>query len=104
ETYDLLVTPTCTVAPLPLDAVDLDKPGATVQDLFDHLAPVETFTALFNATGQPALSLPLMQTGSGLPIGIQLIGRHGDEDVLLGLGRDLMEMVDATRRPSVFVA
>lgn len=104
EPYDLLVTPTCTVPPLPLDAVDLDRPGATVQDLFDHLAPIETFTALFNATGQPALSLPLMQTRSGLPIGIQLIGRHGAEDVLLGLGRDLMEMVDAIPRPGVFVA
>lgn len=104
EPYDLLVTPTCTVPPLPIDAVDLDKPGATVEDLFDHLAPVETFTALFNATGQPALSLPLMRTGSGLPIGIQLVGRHGDEDVLLCLGRDLMETIDAASRPGVFVA
>jgi Asp-tRNA(Asn)/Glu-tRNA(Gln) amidotransferase A subunit family amidase len=67
ETFDVLVTPTCTVPPLPTGAVDLDRPGASVRDLFDHLAPIETFTALFNATGQPAISVPLMLSAEGLP-------------------------------------
>ncbi len=51
--YDVLLTPTNTCLPLPLDAHKLDAPGATVKDLFDHLAPIETFTALFNGTGHP---------------------------------------------------
>ena len=95
--------PTCTVPPLPLEAVDLDRPDATVRDLFDHLAPIETFTALFNATGQPALSVPLMQTGDGLPIGIQLVGRFGDDGLLLALAATLEEATPV-RRPTIFVA
>jgi amidase len=56
--YDLLLTPTNTCLPLPLDAHQLDAPGATVQDLFDHLAPIETFTALFNGTRPPRDLVP----------------------------------------------
>jgi amidase len=104
ETYDVLVTPTCTVTPPPLDAVDLDLPGATARDLFDHLAPLETFTALFNATGQPALSVPLMQSAQGLPIGIQLVGRLGADDLLLSLAAMLEQMTSGVRAPVVFVA
>jgi amidase len=37
------------------------------------------FTAPFNATGQPACSLPLHWTPDGLPVGVQLVGRLGDE-------------------------
>ena len=103
ESYDLLVTPTCTVTPLPIDAVDLDRPGATSRDLFDHLAPIETFTALFNATGQPALSVPLMQSGESLPIGIQLIGRFGADDVVLSLAAELEQAVPWRRRPRIRV-
>ncbi len=103
ESYDVLVTPTCTVTPLPIAAVDLDKPGATARDLFDHLAPIETFTALFNATGQPALSLPLMQSEEGLPIGIQLVGRFGADDVVLALAAELEQAAPWRRRPRIHV-
>lgn len=104
ETYDLLVTPTCTVTPLPIAAADLDKPDATARDFFDQLAPIETFTALFNATGQPALSVPLMHSDDGLPIGMQLVGRSGADDVVLSLAAALEQAAPWTRRPPVFVA
>ena len=102
ESYDVLVTPTCTVPPLPIDAAELDRPGATVRDLFDHLAPIETFTALFNATGQPAMSVPLMLSEEGLPIGMQLVGRLGADALLVSLAAQLGEMVPNDRRPGVF--
>ena len=47
------------------------------------------FTPLFNATGQPAISLPLARSTGGLPIGIQFAGRFGAEDVLLNLAAQL---------------
>jgi amidase len=103
ETYDMLVTPTCTVTPMPIETTDLDKPDATARDFFDHLAPIETFTALFNATGQPALSVPLMQSDDGLPIGIQLVGRFGADDTILSLARTLEQAAPWDRRPPVFV-
>src|SRR5262249_32130399 len=87
--YDILLTPTNTCLPLPLDAHDLDAPGATVQDLFDHLAPIETFTALFNGTGHPAVSLPLHVGRSGLPIGLQFVAGFGREATLFRLAAAL---------------
>ncbi|WP_439817351.1 amidase [Zavarzinia sp. CC-PAN008] len=105
DDFDILVTPTNVTLPAPLDAVDLDLPHATAGDLFDMLAPVETFTALFNATGQPALSLPLMLSAGGLPIGIQLVARFGAEDVLLRLAAQLEDALPwSGRRPPVHVA
>lgn len=86
---DLLLTPTCTIKPRPLGTFDPDVPGATVDTIFDQLGPHETFTALFNATGQPAISLPLYLSREGLPIGLQFVGRFGEEQVLLSLAHAL---------------
>ena len=87
--------------PLPLDAHNLDVPRATVKDLFDHLAPIETFTALFNATGQPAMSLPLCWSKAGL----QLVGRSGDEATLFRLAAALEQALPwSDRRPPIHVA
>lgn len=55
-------------------------------------------TQLANLTGQPALSLPLATHASGLPLGIQLVGRWGDEALLLQLGRQLEQIHDWDRR------
>lgn len=89
--HDLLLTPTNVITPPLLDTRVLTLATADVRDLFEHLAPIETFTALFNATGQPAISLPLHSTSTGLPIGMQFIGRQGDEATLLRLAARLEE-------------
>ena len=49
------------------------------------------FTQLFNATGQPALSLPLHWTPDGLPVGSQFVAPYGNESTLLQLGAQLEE-------------
>jgi amidase len=64
--------------------VALDKMGK------DKLAPVPN-TQLFNQTGQPGASVPLFWNAAGLPIGVQLVGRFGDEATLLRLGAQLEE-------------
>ena len=47
------------------------------------------FTSLFNAAGNPAASLPLHWTRSGLPVGVQIAGRFGDEATLLRLSAQI---------------
>jgi amidase len=52
----------------------------------EPLSPMATFTGAWNATGQPAISLPFAMSSTGLPIGIQLVAAYGREDLLLRVG------------------
>ena len=61
------------------------------------------FTALINATGNPAISLPLQWSEDGLPIGVQLIAPLGREDVLLRVASQLEQAHPwADRVPETF--
>ena len=63
------------------------------------------FTAVFNLTGQPAVTVPLGVDGDGLPTAVQLVGRLGAEDVLYSLAGQLERAAPwAQRRPVVLVA
>jgi amidase len=96
---------TNTCLPLPFGAHELDGLGATVQDLFDHLAPIETFTALFNGTGHPTLSLPLNISRAGLPIGMQFVAGFGQEATLFRLAAAVEQTQPwGNRRPVLHVA
>jgi len=55
------------------------------------VAPMTPFTAVCNATGVPAMSMPLEWTGDGLPIGMHFVGRYGDEETLYALAGQLEE-------------
>ena len=102
---DLLVTPTCPTLPEPIGTYNPARPDMTIDTFFADLAPKETFTALFNATGSPALSLPLGQSKQGLPIGIQFIGAFGREDLLLRLAAVLeQEYQWQKRKPPIHVS
>jgi amidase len=98
--FDLLLTPTCAEPPPALGTFDAppDNPLAPVV----RAIPFATFTAGFNSTGQPAISLPLHQSADGLPIGVQLVGAYGREDLLLRVAAQLEEARPwADRMPAV---
>ncbi|MGZ4605497.1 MAG: amidase [Blastococcus sp.] len=80
--YDVLLAPVCTMTPRPLGWFDAGGDGAADFELQKRYA---AFTALFNVTGQPAVSVPLFWTGEGLPIGTMLVGRPADEATLVSL-------------------
>jgi len=78
--YDVLLAPVCTMTPRPLGWFGDD--GA---EDFERQKRYAAFTALFNVTGQPAVSLPLYWTEAGLPVGSMLVGRPADEPTLVSL-------------------
>ena len=80
--YDVLLAPVCTMTPRPLGWFDADGDG--VED-FERQKRYAAFTGLFNVTGQPAVSIPLYWTASGLPVGSMLVGRPADDATLLAL-------------------
>jgi amidase len=63
---------------------------------------VHPFCGEWNLTGQPAVSVPGGTSADGLPIGVMLVGRHGEEATLLGLAAQLeTELRWTDRRPPV---
>jgi amidase len=85
--FDLLLTPTCGEPPPRLGEFDAppDNPLAPLL----RAIPFASFTASFNTTGQPAISLPLHTTANGLPVGVQLVAAYGREDLLLRVAAQL---------------
>ncbi|MDX1804217.1 MAG: amidase [Alcanivorax sp.] len=65
------------------------SPAQPFETLMERLVAYTSFTPANNAAGSPAISLPLAQTDTGLPIGIMLSGRHGGERQLLELAFEL---------------
>jgi amidase len=104
QDYDLLLTPTMAAPPAELGTIGTgheENPFAPIE----RAIPYAAFTAGFNATGQPAISLPLHWSDAGLPIGVQLVGDLGREDLLLRVAAQLEEAVPwAERRPPTFAA
>jgi amidase len=100
EGIDVLLTPTIGEPPAPLGTFD-SPPGEPLTGLFRAAAYVP-FTPPFNVTGQPGISLPLQWNDAGLPIGVQFVGRLGDEETLLSLAGQLERAAPwAARRPPV---
>lgn len=97
--FDLLLTPTLAEPPVELGTFDTpDEPLLG----FIRAAEYVPFTPPFNVTGQPAISLPLAENAAGLPIGVQLVGAYGSEDLLLRVAAQLEAARPwAGRRPAV---
>ena len=89
--YDILMTPTVAQLPWPIGEHASDGGDFTARSWTDFVFAPAPFTAMFNCTGQPAISLPLGRSASGLPIGIQLVAGYGREDLLLALAAALEE-------------
>jgi amidase len=103
ENYDLVLTPALAKPPIPIGEVHGRGP-----DPWDHYrrsGHFTPYTAIFNVTGLPAISLPLFETEDGLPIAIQLGAGPLREDVLLAVGAQLEQARPwAARTPALVVA
>jgi aspartyl-tRNA(Asn)/glutamyl-tRNA(Gln) amidotransferase subunit A len=90
--YDLLLTPQLAVPPFPVGRI---APERTEPDAWLEWSP---YTFPFNLTGQPAINVPGGFTASGLPIGVQLVGRHFADDVVLRAAYALEAALDLGER------
>ena len=80
ERYDLLLSPTMPVTAFPIEEHPTVIGGRPVDDPSFGYLP---FTYPINAIGHPAASVPCGFSGSGLPIGLHIVGRKGDEETVL---------------------
>ncbi|BBX07076.1 amidase [Mycolicibacterium aichiense] len=86
QTYDVILMPTLADETPRIGHLD---PTADFEQIMDRLIDWVAFTPLQNATGEPAISLPLAQSASGMPVGMMLAGPLGHERRLLELAYEL---------------
>lgn len=86
--YDVVLTPTLAQPPVEIGHLALDLDLDTV---WERLQSYTAFTPVQNITGAPAITLPLAQSQSGLPIGLQFAAGIGQERTLLELAFELEE-------------
>lgn len=104
--WDAFVCPVALTPPPPLGTIDADAADlASFDDWFDRLfTHMGAFTPIFNATGQPAMSVPVHETPDHLPVGVQVVARVGDEATLIRLAAHLEQALPwADRMPAVSV-
>ena len=89
ERYDVLLTPTLAMPPLAPAALATVDDAQSLSDVIDRSHRFSPFTAWFNATGQPAMSVPLYRDEQGLPIGSQFAAAFGAESLLFSLAAQL---------------
>jgi amidase len=85
ERFDAVVTPALALPPRPIGWYD----PADGEHNFEQQVQYTPWTSFVNVSGLPAITLPVAETPEGLPMGIQLVGRPGGEDVLLAIGAQL---------------
>jgi amidase len=117
ETYDLLLTPTLASPPVrhgELHAKGLEailqvlaahlgvgrylRYGPLLRQAADRAFRFMPFSPVWNMTGQPAASLPLHWTADGLPVGVQVVARFGQEETLFSFAAQIEQARPWTHR------
>ncbi|GAB3160385.1 amidase [Microbispora hainanensis] len=102
DAYDAVLSPTVTQPPVPVGWFeDVESPEET----FERMMRFAPFAAIYNVSGQPAVNLPLYWTPDGLPVGVMLAGRFGEEGTLISLSSQVEASVGGfwgDRRPPMW--
>ncbi len=101
ETYDIFITPVLAAPPLKIGnlSTDLDD----IEEMMGRLLSYMPYTAMYNLTGQPAMSVPLHWTPDGLPVGVQFAAKYANESLLYRLAGQLEKAKPwIDKRPQVF--
>jgi amidase/6-aminohexanoate-cyclic-dimer hydrolase len=87
QNYDVILSPTLAKPPLRLGVLSLSPEN--MQTFTKEITEFGPYTALYNVTGQPSMSVPLAWTADGLPVGVMFSARFGDEATLFRLAAQL---------------
>jgi amidase len=97
--FDVVLSPTMAILPPELGSLSGDN---ALADMAGGLSGMTSFAIPFDVSGQPAISLPLSWSPTGLPIGVQFVAPYGREDVLFRLASQLEDATPwADRRPDM---
>ena len=100
QTYDILLSPVLLTPPIPLGILGLNTDD--LEAYGENFSKFFGFTNLFNATGQPSMSVPLYWTDDGLPVGLQFTASFGNEALLFRLAAQLEQAQPwKDRRPDI---
>jgi amidase/6-aminohexanoate-cyclic-dimer hydrolase len=100
EKHDVILSPTLGKPPVPLDLLSLSPKSVAV--FSKEITEFGPYTALYNVTGQPSMSVPLHWTDGGLPVGVMFSARFGDDATLFRLAAQLEKVRPwAGRKPAV---
>jgi len=105
EKYDMLLTPTLVKLPEPIGKYTKMRKDIDYLGYMRLCDEYRIHPPAANVTGQPAISLPLGQSQSGLPIGMQFMARFGEESTLIRLAGSLEQLIPwRDRIPTVHVS
>lgn len=89
QTCDVWLSPVLTTPPPPLGVLDANDASLDAHAWIRKIMDTCAFCAMFNGSGQPAMSVPLHWTADGLPVGAHFVGRFGGESTLFSLAGQL---------------
>jgi amidase len=99
KSYDCLILPTTPVVAFPHQKrgrpITATRNGRVVR--YRYLSACAAFTGLLNVLGSPSLSIPVGRTRAGLPVAVQIVGRHGQDAHLLRTAGTLCETLTPER-------
>ena len=95
ENFDLLLTPTLATPPAKLGVIDSTDDFRSFRLKISRYTP---FLPMINASGQPAATLPVHWNAEGLPIGVQLVGHFGRDDLVLQISDQLESILRWTEK------
>lgn len=97
--FDAVLTPSLALPPRPIGWYTADADGdADVDAVFDRQVQAAPYSSFVNVAGLPAITLPVGESDTGFPTGVQLIGRPGGEATLFAIARQLERRFDWPRR------
>ncbi|CAM3232249.1 amidase [Pseudomonas floridensis] len=89
QDYDVILSPVLTREPARIGELVVPDTRLSFEEMIERSHRYSPFAALFNASGQPAMSVPLFWSAAGLPMGAHFAGRFGEESTLLALAGQL---------------
>ncbi|MDF1765803.1 MAG: amidase family protein [Gammaproteobacteria bacterium] len=97
--FDVIVSPVLSKPPAPLGWLDMN--ASDMQNYAKKFREYSGFTAFYNGTGAPSMSVPLHRTASGLPIGIMMSADWGQDALLLRLAAQIEQAAPWQRRAPI---